>query len=69
MGKANCEYLCLSSNSYTNCTGPVLNPLDTTRTTGGSSSGSAALVHTTIYKPGAVCSKLTTTFLNVSLKF
>jgi amidase len=45
-GKAVCESLCLSGGSHTSDTGPVLNPYDLTRTSGGSSSGSAALVAT-----------------------
>jgi len=43
-GKAVCEDLCFSGGSHTSATGPVRNPWDPTRTTGGSSSGSAALV-------------------------
>jgi amidase len=43
-GKAVCEDLCFSGGSHTSCTGPVRNPWDPARTTGGSSSGSAALV-------------------------
>lgn len=43
-GKAVCEDFCLSGGSHTSATGPVLNPHDETRSTGGSSSGSAALV-------------------------
>ncbi len=43
-GKAVCEDLCFSGGSHTARTGSVLNPWDLTRTTGGSSSGSAALV-------------------------
>ena len=43
-GKAVCESLCFSGGSHTSDTGPVRNPHDPTRTTGGSSSGSAALV-------------------------
>ena len=43
-GKANCEFLCFSGCSWTNSTGPTLNPHDVTRSAGGSSSGSAALV-------------------------
>ncbi len=43
-GKAVCEDLCFSGASHTSVTGPVRNPWDVTRTTGGSSSGSAALV-------------------------
>ncbi|HWL26750.1 MAG TPA: amidase [Ureibacillus sp.] len=44
VGKAVCEDFCLSGASHTSATGPVLNPHDLTRSTGGSSSGSAALV-------------------------
>src|SRR3954454_17538382 len=43
-GKAVCEDLCFSGGSHTSSTGPVRNPWDPSRTTGGSSSGSAALV-------------------------
>lgn len=43
-GKAVCEDLCFSGASHTSVTGPVRNPWDPSRTTGGSSSGSAALV-------------------------
>jgi amidase len=43
-GKAVCESFCMSFGSHTADTGFVLNPHDHTRTTGGSSSGSAALV-------------------------
>lgn len=43
-GKAVCESLCFSGSSFTSDTGPVLNPNDPTRSAGGSSSGSAALV-------------------------
>jgi amidase len=43
-GKAVCEHLCFSGGSHTSDTGPVLNPHDPTRSAGGSSSGSAALV-------------------------
>ena len=43
-GKAVCESLCFSGGSHTSDTGPVHNPHDPTRTAGGSSSGSAALV-------------------------
>ena len=43
-GKAVCEDLCFSGGSHTSATGPVRNPWDPARTTGGSSSGSAALV-------------------------
>ena len=44
VGKAVCEDLCFSGASHTSVTGPVLNPHDTTRSAGGSSSGSGALV-------------------------
>jgi len=44
LGKAVCENLCLSGGSHTTATGAVRNPHDQTRMTGGSSSGSAALV-------------------------
>lgn len=43
-GKAVCEDLCFSGGSHTSRTGPVRNPWNETRSTGGSSSGSAALV-------------------------
>lgn len=43
-GKAVCESLCCDCSSFTSDTGPVLNPHDTSRSAGGSSSGSAALV-------------------------
>lgn len=43
-GKAVCESLCFSGASHTSDTGPVRNPWDLSRTSGGSSSGSAALV-------------------------
>lgn len=43
-GKSVCEDLCFSGASHTSVTGPVCNPWDPARTTGGSSSGSAALV-------------------------
>ena len=43
-GKAVCENLCFSGGSHTAGTGPVLNPWDHSRSAGGSSSGSAALV-------------------------
>ena len=43
-GKTVCEDLCFSGGSHTSRTGPVLNPWDLTRSAGGSSSGSAALV-------------------------
>jgi amidase len=43
-GKAHCEYLCFSGSSHTNVTGPIHNPWADGFSTGGSSSGSAALV-------------------------
>lgn len=43
-GKAVCEDLCFSGGSFTSQPGPVRNPWDPSRQTGGSSSGSAALV-------------------------
>ena len=44
VGKAHCEYFCLSGGSHTNATGPVHNPFKMGYMAGGSSSGSAALV-------------------------
>jgi amidase len=44
VGKSVCESFCMSFGSHTGDTGFVLNPHDHARTTGGSSSGSAALV-------------------------
>jgi amidase len=44
IGKAVCEDLCLTGGSHTSATGPVLNPHDRKYSSGGSSSGSAALV-------------------------
>jgi amidase len=44
VGKSVCESMCSSGGSHTSDTGPVRNPHDPTRSTGGSSSGSAALV-------------------------
>ncbi len=44
VGKAVCESFCLSGGSHTSETGPVRNPHDPSRSAGGSSSGSAALV-------------------------
>jgi amidase len=44
IGKAVCEDLCSSGGSHTSRTGPVRNPWDPTRSAGGSSSGSAAVV-------------------------
>lgn len=43
-GKAACEDLCFSGGSHTVRTGPVRNPWDESRSPGGSSCGSAALV-------------------------
>ena len=43
-GKSVCEDLCFSGASHTSHTGPVRNPWDPSRITGGSSSGSAALL-------------------------
>jgi amidase len=44
VGKAVCEYFCVSGGSHTSSTGPVHNPHKPGYTAGGSSSGSAALV-------------------------
>ncbi|MGH3664693.1 MAG: amidase family protein, partial [Egibacteraceae bacterium] len=44
LGKAACESLCFSGGSHTGDAEPVRNPHDPSRTTGGSSSGSGALV-------------------------
>ena len=44
LGKAHCEYFCLSGGSHTNATGPVHNPHKRDYSAGGSSSGSAVLV-------------------------
>lgn len=43
-GKAVCEYFCVSGGSHTAATGPVENPHKSGHTTGGSSSGCAALL-------------------------
>lgn len=43
-GKSVCEDLCFSGSSFTAVSGPVRNPWDPSRSAGGSSSGSAALV-------------------------
>lgn len=43
-GKATCEELCFDGGSHTSHTGPVRNPWNRAKSTGGSSSGSAALV-------------------------
>ncbi|TXL73176.1 amidase [Vineibacter terrae] len=44
LGKAHCEFYCLSGGSHTNATGPVHNPHKMGYSAGGSSSGSAVLV-------------------------
>ena len=44
IGKAHCEYFCLSGGSHTNATGPVHNPWRMGYIAGGSSSGCGALV-------------------------
>ncbi len=44
VGKAHCEYFCLSGGSHTNATGPVHNPWKMGYIAGGSSSGCGALV-------------------------
>ncbi|EAU46833.1 amidase [Salipiger bermudensis] len=44
LGKAHCECFCMSGGSHTSALGPVCNPNDPTKSAGGSSSGSAALV-------------------------
>jgi len=44
IGKAHCEYFCLSGGSHTNATGPVHNPWRMGTIAGGSSSGCGALV-------------------------
>lgn len=44
LGKAHCECFCISCGSHTSALGPVGNPYDPTKSAGGSSSGSAALV-------------------------
>jgi amidase len=43
-GKAHCEYFCLSGGSHTTALGPVHNPHDHNRSSGGSSAGCGALV-------------------------
>ena len=48
-GKSTCENMCFSGGSFTSASGAVLNPHDKTRQTGGSSSGSAALVRTAFH--------------------
>jgi amidase len=44
LGKAQCEYFCLSGGSHTGAQGPVRNPHNLQHSSGGSSSGCAALV-------------------------
>ena len=44
LGKSVCESLCFSGGSHTADSGPVRNPYDRSRSAGGSSTGSAALV-------------------------
>lgn len=44
LGKAHCEYFCYSGSSHTNAAKTTLNPLNPEYTTGGSSSGCAALL-------------------------
>ena len=44
VGKAHCEYFCLSGGSHTSALGPVHNPYKHGYAAGGSSSGSGALV-------------------------
>ncbi|MDE2914704.1 MAG: amidase [Paracoccaceae bacterium] len=44
VGKAHCEYFCLSGGSHTGAAGPVQNPHKPGYSAGGSSSGSGALV-------------------------
>ncbi len=44
VGKSVCEFMCLSGGSATSASGPVQNPRKAGFSTGGSSSGSAALV-------------------------
>ena len=44
VGKAHCEYFCLSGGSHTSAAGPVHNPYRHGYSAGGSSSGSGALV-------------------------
>jgi len=44
LGKAHCEYFCYSGSSHTNASKTTLNPYNHDYTTGGSSSGCAALV-------------------------
>ena len=44
VGKAACEDLCFSGASHTSALAPIRNPWDTSKTAGGSSGGSGALV-------------------------
>lgn len=44
LGKAQCEYFCVSGSSHTSAQGPVRNPHMETHSAGGSSSGCSALV-------------------------
>ena len=44
VGKAHCEYFCLSGGSHTSALGPVQNPYKHGHAAGGSSSGCGALV-------------------------
>lgn len=44
VGKSACEDLCFSGGSHTSALGPIRNPWDLTKTAGGSSGGSGALV-------------------------
>ncbi|AUW94336.1 hypothetical protein BXT84_10625 [Sulfobacillus thermotolerans] len=46
VGQSVCENLCFSGSSFTSDTGPVRNPYDPSRSSGGSSSGSAVLLAT-----------------------
>jgi len=54
-GKSVCESFCMDFGSHTADTGFVLNPHDHTRTTGGSSSGSAALVASNVVDMAVGC--------------
>jgi amidase len=54
-GKSVCESFCASFGSHTGDTGFVLNPHDHSRTTGGSSSGSAALVASNVVDMAIGC--------------
>ena len=48
VGKGVCEEFCACGSSYTASTGPVMNPLDTSKTSGGSTSGVGVLVRVNI---------------------